>query len=59
MLLGVKAVNPDAEIIKGYVADNEQGFYQPEVGETIALTQYGLGVDVIYSMADQSGFGAD
>ena len=55
---GVKAVNPDAEIIKGYVADNEQGFYQPEVGGTIALTQYGLGVDVIYSMADQSGFGA-
>ncbi len=55
---GIKAVNPDAEIIKGYVADNEQGFYQPEVGETIALTQYGLGVDVIYSMADQSGFGA-
>lgn len=55
---GVKAVNPDAEIIKGYVADNEQGFYQPEVGETIALTQYGLGVDIIYTMADQSGFGA-
>ena len=55
---GVKAVNPDAEIIKGYVAENEQGFYQPEVGGTIALTQYGLGVDVIYTMADQSGFGA-
>ena len=55
---GVKAVNPDAEIIKGYVADNEQGFYQPEVGEIIASTQYGLGVDVIYTMADQSGFGA-
>ena len=55
---GVKAVNPDAEIIKGYVADNEQGFYQPEVGEIIATTQYGLGVDIIYTMADQSGFGA-
>ena len=54
---GVKAVSPDAEIIKGYVADNEQGFYQPEVGGTIALTQYGIGVDVIYTMADQSGFG--
>ena len=54
---GVKAVNPDAEIIKGYVADNEQGFYQPEVGEIIATTLYGLGVDVIYTMADQSGFG--
>ncbi len=55
---GVKAVNPDAEIIKGYVADDQQGFYQPEVGGTLALTQYGLGVDVIYAMADQSGFGA-
>ena len=55
---GVKAVNPDAEIIRGYVAENAQGFYQPEVGGTIALTQYGLGVDVIYTMADQSGFGA-
>lgn len=57
-IAGVKAVNPDAEIIRSYVANNEQGFYQPEVGGTIALTQYGLGVDVIYSMADQSGFGA-
>ena len=55
---GVKAVNPDAEIIKGYVADDQQGFYQPEVGGVIALTQYGIGVDVIYTMADQSGFGA-
>lgn len=56
-IAGVKAVNPDAEIISSYVADNEQGFYQPEVAETLALTQYGLGVDVIYTMADQSGFG--
>ncbi len=55
---GVKAVNPDAEVIKGYVADDQQGFYQPEVGGALALTQYGLGVDVIYAMADQSGFGA-
>ena len=55
---GVKAVNPDAEIIRGYVADDQRGFYQPETGKTIALTQYGLGVDVIYAMADQSGFGA-
>ena len=57
-IAGVKAVNPEAEIVRGYVADNEQGFYQPEVAKTIALTQYGLGVDVIYTMADQSGFGA-
>lgn len=57
-IAGVKAVNPDAEIIRSYVADNEQGFYQPEVGKTIALSQYELGADVIYTMADQSGFGA-
>ena len=57
-IAGVKAVNPDAEIIRGYVADDEQGFYQPDVGKALALTQYGLGVDVIYAMADQSGFGA-
>ena len=57
-IAGVKAVNPDTEIIRGYVADNEQGFYQPEVGKALALIQYGLGVDVIYAMADQSGYGA-
>ncbi len=57
-IAGVKAVNPDAEIIRSYVADNEQGFYQPEVGKTRALTQYELGVDIIYAMADQSGLGA-
>ena len=57
-IAGVKAVNPDAEIIRSYVAEDEQGFYQPDVGQTIALNQYELGVDVIYSMADQSGFGA-
>ena len=57
-IAGVKAVNSDAEIIRGYVANNEQGFYQPSIGETIALSQYGLGADVIYTMADQSGFGA-
>lgn len=55
---GVKAVNPDAEVIRGYVADDQQGFYQPEVGEVLALTQYAIGVDVIYTLADQSGFGA-
>ncbi len=28
-LAGVKAVNPDAEIVRGYVADDQQGFYDP------------------------------
>ena len=57
-LAGVKAVNPDAEIVRGYVADDQQGFYDPVKGQEIATTQYDSGVDVIYTMADQSGFGA-
>ncbi len=55
---GVKAVNPEAEVLIGYVADNAQGFYQPDVAKTIALDHYENGVDVIYSMADSAGFGA-
>ena len=57
-LAGVKAVNPNAEIIRGYVADDQAGFYNPVKGQEIATTQYESGVDVIYAMADQSGFGA-
>lgn len=55
---GVKAVNPEAEVIIGYVADTAQGFYQPDAAKTIALGHYENGVDVIYSMADAAGFGA-
>lgn len=57
-LAGVKAVNPDAEIMRSYVADDQQGFYDPVKGQEIATAQYDSGVDVIYTMADQSGFGA-
>ena len=57
-LAGVKAVNPEAEIMRGYVADDQEGFYNPVKGQEIATAQYESGVDVIYAMADQSGFGA-
>lgn len=55
---GVKAVNPAAEVLIGYVADDASGFYQPEAAKTIAASHYENGVDVIYSMADAAGFGA-
>lgn len=55
---GVKAVNPEAEVLIGYVADDASGFYQPDAAKTIALGHYENGVDVIYSMADSAGFGA-
>ena len=57
-LAGVKAVNPDAVIMRSYVADDQQGFYDPVKGQEIATAQYDSGVDVLYTMADQSGFGA-
>ena len=57
-LAGVKAVNPNAEIVRDYVADDQQGFYNPAKGQELATAQYESGVDVIYTMADQSGFGA-
>jgi basic membrane protein A len=57
-LAGVKAVNPNAEIVRDYVAEDQQGFYNPVKGQELATAQYESGVDVIYTMADQSGFGA-
>ena len=57
-LAGVKAVNPNAEIVRNYVAEDQQGFYNPVKGQELATAQYESGVDVIYTMADQSGFGA-
>ena len=57
-LAGVKAVNPNAEIVRNYVAEDQQGFYNPIKGQELATAQYESGVDVIYTMADQSGFGA-
>lgn len=57
-LAGVKAVNPNAEIVRDYVAEDQQGFYNPAKGQELATAQYESGVDVIYTMADQSGFGA-
>ena len=57
-LAGVKTVNPNAEITRSYVAGDQQGFYNPVKGREIASAQYESGVDVIYAMADQSGFGA-
>ena len=44
--------------MRSYVADDQQGFYDPVKGQEIATAQYDSGVDVLYTMADQSGFGA-
>lgn len=50
---GVKSVNKDISIDVQYAED----FNNPEKGRTIAATQYGSGVDVIYQAAGGTGAG--
>ncbi|MFD1735878.1 BMP family protein [Bacillus salitolerans] len=50
---GVKAANPNAEVIVQYAED----FNAPEKGTQIANTMYGQGVDIIYHAAGGTGNG--
>ncbi len=50
---GVKYVNPDVEVVSGWVG----AFDDPTKGKELALTQYGEGVDIIFAAAGKSGEG--
>jgi len=50
---GVLAVNPDAEIVIGYVG----AFNDPTKGKELALSQYENGADIIFAAAGKSGEG--
>jgi basic membrane protein A len=50
---GVKAANPDAEIVVQYAED----FNAPEKGTQIANTMYSQGIDIIYHAAGGTGNG--
>ena len=50
---GVKAVNPNAQVIVNYVGD----FTKPDLGKTAAATIYNSGADIIYHAAGGSGNG--
>ncbi len=50
---GVKAVNPDAEIVVQYAED----FNAPEKGSAIASTMYSQGADIVYHAAGGTGNG--
>jgi basic membrane protein A and related proteins len=50
---GVKAVNPNAQVIVNYVG----AFDKPDQGKTFAATMYDSGVDVIYHAAGATGDG--
>ena len=50
---GVKYVNPDIEVVSGWVGN----FNDPNKGKELALTQYAEGVDIIFAAAGKSGEG--
>lgn len=50
---GVKYVNPDAEVIVGYVGD----FNDPGRGKEMAISQYERGADIVYHAAGGTGLG--
>jgi basic membrane protein A len=57
---GVKYVDPDAEVVVGYIGgvDDFSGFAKPDEGERIASEMYADGVRVIYGAAGGSTLGA-
>ncbi|WP_301539640.1 BMP family protein [Paenibacillus sp. NEAU-GSW1] len=50
---GVKAANPNAEIVKNYTGD----FGKPDLGKQAAATMYDAGVDIIFHAAGGTGNG--
>jgi basic membrane protein A len=50
---GVKAVNPDAEIITNYA----EAFDRSDLGQTFAAAMYEQGADIIYHASGQTGDG--
>ncbi len=54
---GIKAANPDAELVTDYVGVTPQAFNDPAKAKELALAQYNRGVDVILAAAGASGLG--
>ena len=54
---GVHAINPDIQVITGYIGMTGSAFANPAKGRELALGQYGRGADIIYQAAGASGLG--
>ena len=54
---GIKAANPDAELVTDYVGVTPQAFNDPAKAKELALAQYNRGVDIILAAAGASGLG--
>ncbi len=54
---GMKAANPDVELVADYVGVTPQAFNDPAKAKELALAQYNRGVDIILAAAGASGLG--
>ena len=54
---GMKAANPDVELVTDYVGVTPQAFNDPAKAKELALAQYNRGVDIILAAAGASGLG--
>ena len=54
---GIKATNPDLELIADYVGVTPQAFNDPAKAKELALSQYSRGIDIILAAAGASGLG--
>ncbi len=54
---GIKATNPEIELLVNYVGVTPQAFDDPAKGKELALAQYNKGVDIIIAAAGASGLG--
>lgn len=54
---GIKATNPEVELLVNYVGVTPQAFDDPAKGKELALAQYNKGVDIIIAAAGASGLG--
>ena len=54
---GIKATNPDLELIADYVGVTPQAFNDPAKAKELALSQYNRGIDIILAAAGASGLG--
>ena len=54
---GIKAVNPEIELIVNYVGVTPKAFDNPAKGRELALAQYNKGADIILAAAGASGLG--
>lgn len=55
---GAKSINPNINVLEGYVGNNDAAWNNPGKGKEISLSQMAQGADVVFAAAGNSGLGA-